>query len=456
MRAVATDELAGALARIVGAAHVLADPSLRAPYETDWTRRFSGSARLVVRPAGTAELAAVVDACREAGAALVPQGGNTGLVGGGVPRHGEVLLSTTRLGGLGSVDPLAAQVTVGAGATLAAVQAHAAPHGLDVGVDLGARDSATIGGMVATNAGGVHVLRHGSMRARVAGVEAVLAGGQVLSHLAGLRKDNTGFDLAGLLTGSEGVLGVVTRVRLQLVPRPARRVVALLGMPGLDAALRTAVALRDGVPSVEALEFMDAASMALVRSHAGLAAPVPGEHPVFLLVACGAADDPLPALTAALAEPLSAAVGTERADRAALWAYREHVTEAVGAAGVPHKLDVTLPLPALPAFADEVRRTISDVAPGARALLWGHLGDGNVHVNVLDLDPDDDRVDDAVLRLVIRRGGSISAEHGIGVAKTRWLPLSRTPEELAAMRAIKNALDPCGLLNPGVLLPAGA
>src|SRR3954470_22752710 len=234
----------------VGAQHVLVDGDLKKSYETDWTGRFTGSACAVVRPASTDEVVAVVRACAASGAAIVTQGGNTGLVGGGVPAGGEVLLSLLRLSELGDVDVAAAQVTVGAGATLSAVQGHARRLGLDVGVDLAARDSATIGGLVATNAGGLHVLRHGSMRAQVAGAEAVLADGTVVSRLAGLAKDNTGYDLVSLLCGSEGTLGIVTKVRLRLVPQLPHRAVALVALPSAAAAVALLPGLRRDLPDL--------------------------------------------------------------------------------------------------------------------------------------------------------------------------------------------------------------
>lgn len=219
------------------------------------------------------------------------------------------------------------------------------------------------------------MLRYGSMRAQVLGIEAVLADGTVIRRMSGLRKDNTGYDLPGLLTGFEGTLAIVTAARLRLVPRQERRAVAVL------------------------------------------------------------------------------AVATDRPGREQLWQLRERHTEAINAAGVPHKLDVALPLGALPRFEGRARTLVADLAPAARLILFGHLGDGNLHVNVLGLAPDDDRVDEAVLRLVAELGRSIGAEHGIGTAKARWLPLTRGPADIAAMRAVKHALDPRGLLNPGVLLP---
>ena len=453
-----TDPLADALTEVVGPAHVLVDADVRAPYETDWTRRFSGAARLVVRPADADEVATVVAACTGAGAPVVPQGGNTGLVGGGVPRGGEVVLSLARLRALGPVDAVAGEVTVGAGATLGALQAHAGAVGLAFGVDLAARDSATVGGMVATNAGGIHVLRHGPMRRQVVGLEAVLADGSVLRRLPGLAKDSTGYDLPGLLVGSEGTLGVVTAVRLRLVPAYAERVVALLGVADTAAAVGLLPRLR-ALPSLDAVEVMYPEGLALVRAHAGLPAPLPARHGAYLLVECAGDADPTDELAGALEgapEVAEAAVGRTSGERAALWAYRERHTEAVNAAGVPHKLDVALPLGELVAFEAALRRRVAEVDASARLVLFGHLDDGNLHVNVLGPGPDDDAVDDAVLRLVAHHGGSISAEHGVGVAKARWLPLTRDAADRAAMAAVKRALDPAGLLNPGVIVPAGA
>jgi FAD/FMN-containing dehydrogenase len=387
---------------------------------------------------------------------IVTQGGNTGLVGGGVPSGGEVLLSLARLAGIGDVDEVAAQVTVDAGATLAAVQDRARAHGLDVGVDLAARESATIGGLVATNAGGIRVLRYGSMRAQVVGAEAVLADGSVISRLGGLVKDNTGYDLVSLLCGSEGTLGIETRVRLRLVPRLRARAVALVARPDVATAVGVLPALRRDLPDLVGAEMFLADGLELVRAHAALPAPFAREHPVYLILECAATTDPSDQLMAAVAgldSALDATVATDVAGQRALWAYREKHTEAINAAGVPVKLDVTVPLRSLAELVDRLPSTTRAVAPAARLVLFGHVNEGNVHVNVLDAGGSADAVTDAVLRLVSELGGSISSEHGIGRAKVPWLGLSRSETEIAAMRAVKRALDPRGLLNPGVLLP---
>jgi FAD/FMN-containing dehydrogenase len=346
------------------------------------------------------------------------------------------------------------QLTAGAGATIAGVQAAARQAGWDYGVDWAARDTATVGGSIATNAGGVRVLRYGDTRAQLLGVEAVLADGSIVSHLGGLLKDNTGYHLPSLVCGSEGSLAVVTAARLALVPRCHERVVALLGFGTVERALEACASLRRRLPSLEAAELFFADGVALVCEQLALPPP-PIAAPVYLLVECANHVDP----SAALAREVEhagvddAAVAVEPPQRAALWRYREDHTEAINAIGPPHKLDVTLPQHALAAFCSDVRGLIASVSPSSRVWLFGHAADGNIHVNVTGVRPGDDRIDDAVLRLVVDRGGSISAEHGIGTAKKRWLPLNRSPAELAAMRSIKHALDPHGILNPNVLLP---
>ncbi len=444
------------LEAVVGPTHVLTDASVTEGYSVDWTGRFRGRAGAVVRPSTAAEVADVIVACGEAGAAIVPQGGNTGLVGGSVPRAGEVVLSLRRLDRVRSVDPVAGQATAEAGVTIAALHATAAGAGWDYGVDWAARETATVGGSVATNAGGIRVVRHGDTRRQLLGVEAVLADGSIVSHLGGLEKDNTGYDLAGLLCGSEGTLAVLTAARLRLVPRHDQRVVALLAMAGAAEAVAAAGGLRRTLPELDAAELFLADGLDLVCSRLRLVPPFAVPSPAYLLVEAAGATDPTDALATAV-EGLSGvqdvAVATEAARRAELWRYREAHTEALNLIGPPHKLDVTLPAGALAPFLAEVPGAVAVVAPGARTWLFGHAADGNVHVNVTGVDPGDERVDDAVLTLVAAAGGSVSAEHGVGTAKRRWLHLSRSPAEIAAMWAVKDALDPAGTLNPGCLLP---
>jgi FAD/FMN-containing dehydrogenase len=443
--------------QLVGDRQVLVEPAQTAGYTVDWTRRWSGATPAVVRPGSAEEVAELVRLARQHGVALVPQGGNTGLVGGGVPLAGEVVLSLRRLADVGPVDRLAAQVTVGAGAVLAEVQAQAHVAGLAFGVDLAARDSATLGGMVATNAGGLHVVRYGTMRAQVVGLEAVLGTGEMVSRLSGLVKDNTGYDLAQLVCGSEGTLGVVTRARLRLVPAPGVVVVGLLALPSIAAVVELAAALWAGLPGVQALELMTGDGLRLVADHLGATPPVAPDAGAFLLVEVEGEEDPTEALAAAVGGGAAdAAVATSGPDRARLWRFREAHAEAAAALGVVHKLDVTLPSATLADFCTEVEARVADRWPGATTLLFGHVGDGNVHLNVVGPPCHDDTGDeltDLVLGLVVERSGSISAEHGIGVAKKRWLERDRSPAEVAAMRAVKQALDPDGVLNPNVLLP---
>jgi FAD/FMN-containing dehydrogenase len=445
-----------ALADIVGSEHVLVDPDVKASYETDWTQRFTGSALCVVRPGTTDEVAAVVRACAAEGLRITVQGGNTGLVGGGVPVGGEVLMSLTRLAALGEVDRASSQVTAGAGVTLAVLQARARDAGFDVGVDLAARDSATVGGLVATNAGGIRVLRYGSMRHQVLGLTAVLPDGSVISRMAGLEKDGTGYDLMGLISGSEGTLAVITEVRVRLVPRYRARAVALLAMSSTAAAVAILPGLRAALPSLAAAELFYAPGLALVRKHGGLPAPFPEEHEAYLLVECADLTDPTAQLVAAVesAEGLvDARIADDASGQRALWAYRETHTESISAEGVPVKLDVSVPITSLPALVAQLSPVIAGVCPGARAIVFGHVNEGNLHVNVLDSGDLHEVVTDAVLRLVASLEGSISSEHGVGRAKVPWLGLSRSSIEIDTMRAIKRALDPAGMLNPGVLFP---
>ena len=450
-----SDALLADLAGAVGDAHVLADDDRRTAFEVDWTGRYRGRARAVVRPADATEVAAALAACRAHGAAVVPQGGNTGMVGASVPRGGEVVISLARLTELHAVDRAAAQVHAGAGVTLAALQAHARAAGLDAGVDLGARDSATLGGLVATDAGGTHALRYGTVRARVAGLQAVLADGTIVDRPP-LLKDNAGYDLPALLIGSEGTLGVVTAVRWRLVPLLTSRVAALVPLPSLGAAAALLAAVRPRLATtLHAADFLLDDGLQLVLDHDGLPAPVTPRAPVYVLLECAADSDPTAELGAALDDAgIDDAIVADGSDeRRRLWHFREGLIEAIAAAGIPHKLDVGVPLARLPEFAARTVEEVARIDPGARAVIFGHLGDGNVHVNVLGPDPDDHAVDEAVLRLVADCGGTISAEHGVGVAKARWLALTRSPGELAAMAAIKRALDPEGLLNPGAVLP---
>jgi FAD/FMN-containing dehydrogenase len=445
------------LREVVGSRHVLSDPDLKAPYERDYTGRYGGPARFVVRPADTSEVAGAMSACARHGAAVVPQGGNTGLVGAGVPRNHEVVVSLQRLTEIGDIDSAVGQVTTGAGVTLAALQQAARAAGQDAGLDFGARDSCTVGGVVACDAGGARALRHGTARAHVAGLEVVLADGSIVSRLAGLTKDNAGYDLPSLLVGSEGTLGIITRVRWRLTPALQSRVALLVPLNSAPEAAELLASLRAHAPSLESCDFFLDDGLQLVLEHKRRASPIRTRAPLYVLAEFAAPSDPTEELAEALEQAgiEDALVADDTASRESLWALREGHTDAINAAGIPHKLDVGVPLHMLDRFLDQVPDVVA-AAGGERAILFGHLGDGNVHVNVLGSAPDDVHIDDAVLELALGCGGTISAEHGVGVAKASWLERARGADDVAAMRAIKRALDPHNLLNPGAVLPIAA
>jgi FAD/FMN-containing dehydrogenase len=429
-----TDGLLGALRAAIGEAAVMTDPGVLATHEVDWTGRFRGKAVALVRPASAAEVGEVLRACGPAGPGVVPQGGNTGLVAGAVP-HDSVVLSTGRLTALGQVDRAKREVTAGAGVTLERVQRAAADAGLAFGVDLAARGSATIGGMIATDAGGIHALRYGSMRRQVVALEAALADGSVVRELPGR-------DLIELLAGSEGTLAVITEARLRLIPALPERATALVSVDSMAGAIAATAHARATLRDLEAVEFVDANCLALTASR-------PFEGPAVLIELAG--DRPmLDELTAALATMpglRDAVVADDGPGRRRLWALREGITEAISSAGIPHKLDVGLPFGRLAEFVD----ALPAIVEPAQLFVFGHLGVGNLHVNVVGPAADDERIDDAVLRLVADLGGQVAAEHGVGRAKARWLALARSPQELAAHAALKRGLDPRGVLNPGVL-----
>ncbi|MAF44638.1 MAG: FAD-binding oxidoreductase [Acidimicrobiaceae bacterium] len=445
---------------IVGASHALHEDELVASYSTDWTGRFKGSTPLVLRPGTTEEVAQILRVASDASVALVPQGGNTGLVGGSVPLRGEVVLSLLRLNVCEPVDVLAQQVTLGAGVTLAQAQNHVSPFNLAIGVDLAARDSCTIGGMIATNAGGINVVRYGPMRDQLLGVEAVTADGSSISHLEGLEKDNTGYHLPGLLAGSEGSLAVITKARLRLHPHLEERCSAMLAFKSVGDAVSATAQLRRSVPDLHAVEVIFREAMDLVSDYISTSIPVRSDGSAWLIVEAASSSDPTDELAQAIDDlgdlVLDVAVGHDSTSRAGLWQFREKITEAIATRGTPHKLDVTLPASELAEFVSRIPEIISGVDQRATAVMFGHLGDGNVHVNVLGddgLEPDNE-VESAVLGYVAQLGGSISAEHGIGTAKKEFLHLNRSGEEIAIFRAIKSSFDPKGILSPNTLIPA--
>jgi FAD/FMN-containing dehydrogenase len=442
------------LRAIVGDDHVLVDAERLVPMSTDWTGRFVGRAAAAVRPASTGEVAAVVGWARRRGAALMTQGGNTGLVGGATPLHGEVLVSTSRLNSVTVVDMASMQVTVGAGVTIEAVQQHAERAGLRYPIDFAARATATVGGSIATNAGGVNFVRFGGTREQLLGVEAVLGTGEVINDLRGLRKDNTGFHLASLLCGSEGTLAVVTGATLRLVPRPAAVLTALVGFDSAHSAIAAGHLWVARSTRIEALELMRADGVGLVCEQFAL--PTPLRAAAYLLVEVAGErdlDEELHELVECTDGVTGSAVAADESARRRLWRYREDHTLAINRLGPPLKFDITLPGAEMQPFVDSIASQVRGVDDEANTWIFGHLGDGNLHVNVHATTDAAGRIESLVFTEVSRRGGSISAEHGIGVAKRAFLHLRRSPAELAWMGRVRAAFDPDGVLNPHVLLP---
>ncbi len=454
-------QLVDALVGAVGIDNVLVTPDLTESYCTDWTGRYRAEPTIVIRPADTGEVASVVQICSSRGVAVCPQGGNTGLVGGSVPMDGGVVVSTRRLLRLEPVDVVGRKVTVGAGVTLGDVQRHARGAGLAYGIDLGARDSATIGGTVATNAGGNNVIRHGMTRRNLVGVEIVLADGSVLSDLSGLEKDNTGYDLPGLFCGSEGTLGIITAVAVRLHQPEPERVTALLAFGSVGEATAAVRQLTAASLPLEAVELMLDPGFELVRGTYDLPSPFRRRHAAYLLADCADALPVAERLSLAvenLAGLTDAAVAEDGQRRSALWRFRELHTEAVSAIGPAVKLDVSVPIGVVGRFILDIEDQIAGSRPDASLWIWGHAGDGNVHVNVTGLSggPEETACTEMILEHVIALGGSVSAEHGIGRLKKDWLLHQRGPVDVAVFRAIKSALDPDCIFQPGVLLPESA
>ena len=445
------DFLVDALRDIVGTANVLTDADVRASYEVDWLGKYRGTARCVVRPATVAEVSAVVRECAASGARIVPQGGNTGLVGGSVPRgnqmHGEVVLSTHRLTSLGEVDVPSHHVLAGAGITIETLQQHARAAGLDFAVDWGARASATVGGAVSTNAGGSRVVRFGTMRSQVMGLQMVLADGSVVDETNGLPKETTGPRLSDLVVASEGTLAVVTAARLRLVPWYRHTAAALVACTSLADAVALLPTLRS-LPSLDAVEVLMADALRVACAHLGITPPL-AHGAAFVLVDCAAMYDPSDELAATIGHCDGVmATGPQRDE---LFRIRDHVTIAISALGTPVKLDVAVPLHQL----DELVRRVDRVAATTNTcpIVFGHLAEGNLHVNLLNARDARDAADitTTILGAAIELGGTISAEHGVGIAKVAWLEQVKGTASVAALRAVKRALDPEGLFNPGVL-----
>ncbi|OBB10388.1 oxidoreductase [Mycobacteriaceae bacterium 1482268.1] len=449
-----TESLTERLAAIVGAPHVSADPDVLDGRSVDHTGRYRGHASVLVRPGNADQIAAVLRACRDSGAHVTVQGGRTSLVAGTIPEHDDVLLSTERLTDVGEVDTVERRIRVGAGVTLAAVQRAASEAGLVFGVDLAARDSATVGGMASTNAGGLRTVRYGNMGEQVIGLDVVLPDGSIVQRHSQVRQDNTGYDLASLFVGAEGTLGVITGLELRLRPTPAHRVTAVCGFDDLDALVEAGREFRD-MDGIAALELIDARASALTAEHLGVAAPVDGTWQ--LLIELAADIDQTEQLAAALdrvsmtGEP---AVGVDVNAQQRLWQVRESLGDVLGVYGPPLKFDVSLPLSAIATFARRSAELIAEHAPDAIPVLFGHIGEGNLHLNVVRCELDGQReaaLYSAMMALIAQCGGNVSSEHGVGSRKRDYVGMSRTDADIAAMRTVKNAFDPAGYLNAAVL-----
>ena len=443
------------LSDVVGSNHVITDPDVLSGRSVDHTGRYRGRASALVRPGSAEQVAEVLRVCRDAGAHVTVQGGRTSLVAGTVPEHDDVLLSTERLRALGDVDSVERRIEVGAGVALAAVQSAATAANLVFGVDLAARDTATVGGMASTNAGGLRTVRYGDMGEQVVGLQVALPDGALMRRHSLVRRDNTGYDLPALFVGAEGTLGVITALDLTLHPAPSHRVTAVCGFADLEALVDAGRTFRD-VEGIAALELIDGRAAALTAEHLGVGAPVEGDW--LLLVELAADHDQ----TERLADLLDGArmcgdpaVGVDVATQQRLWRVRESLAEVLGVFGPPLKFDVSLPLSAIGGFARDavalIRAQVSDVQE-ALPVLFGHIGEGNLHLNVLRCPVEREQaLYEPMMDLIARCGGNVSSEHGVGSRKRRYLGMSREPADIAAMRAVKAALDPTGYLNAAVL-----
>ena len=435
-----------------------------ATYGRDWTRVFAPDASLLVRPRSTAEVSRFLTLANAHGVAVVPSGGRTGLAGGAVAKHREVVLSLERMRAIHPIDPLALTVHVEAGAITEAVHQAAAAQGLTWPVDFASKGSSQVGGNIATNAGGVRVIRYGLTRQWVLGLTVVTMQGEVLELNGALEKNNTGVDLRQLFIGSEGILGVITEATLKLTRLPESTDVFLFALDSLDAVLTLFEEARRGPFTIMAYEFFTAACSARLERHRGIRPPFeqPTSHTVLLEVENakpGALDGWLQGLFErglVLDGTLAADVGQQKA----LWALREGISESLSATGLPHKNDIALPISQLRGFSEAFERLLATQYPGWELCVFGHIGDGNLHVNIMKpdaLSKDEflartHEVDRDMFALVKAFRGSVSAEHGIGLLKRDWLGHSRSPFEIELMRQLKGALDPKGLLNPGKVL----
>ena len=457
------------LRKLLGERHVLTAADDLAPFCTDWRGRYTGKASCVVLPATTEEVAAVVCACAETGTAIVPQGGNTGLCGGATPTGGEVVLALTRLNRIRTVDADNNSITVEAGCTLHAVQQAAQEIGRLFPLSLAAEGSATIGGNLSTNAGGVQVLRYGNARELTLGLEVVLADGRIWNGLRALRKDNTGYDLKHLFIGAEGTLGLITAATLKLFPRPRAQATAWVAVPDPAAAVSLLGRLRDAAgDNVTAFEIVGRSALELVLRHIPNARDPFAGKPTWqvLIELSGARDDLAVSLERALQSAaeegvvVDAVIAASEAQTVALWALRENVSEAQKIEGVSIKHDIAVPVSRIAEFIARADAALQAAFPHLRIVCFGHIGDGNLHYNQSRPDAQSNAefiaqtaaVNRIVHDLAHQLGGSISAEHGLGQLKREEVLRYKSETEMDMMRAVKRALDPRALMNPGKLL----
>jgi FAD/FMN-containing dehydrogenase len=460
------------MADIVGDAHALRDPDQQLPYLRELRGRYDGATALVLRPATTTQVADILSIANDAGIAIVPQGGNTGLVGGQIPSTNgtEVVLSLSRLNAVRSVDAAGGTMVVEAGVTLADAQSAAEGAGRLFPLSLPSEGSCQIGGVLATNAGGTGVLAYGNARALTLGLEVVTASGEIWDGLRALKKDNTGYDLRDLFVGSEGTLGIITAATLKLFPRPAETAVALAALPTLeDVATLFRIAETRGAQQLTAFEFMSGLTLELVTRHIqGTRIPLREASPWYVLIelsstVIGGAETAMQRMLEEAGEKniiSDAVLAGSLAQAQSLWKLRESASEAQRHEGGSIKHDVSVPVARIPEFIAAAGTVVEDVCHGARPVVFGHFGDGNVHYNVTQ-PPGMEKADylalwndmaSAVHDVVASFGGSISAEHGIGQMKRAELARFKLPIEIALMRKIKDALDPNGILNPGKVL----
>ena len=461
-------------ARIAGERHVLTDARDMAPFLREWRDKYIGRAAAVLRPGTEDEVAALLAVANAHEVAIVPQGGNTGLVGGQIPFSGgnEVVLSMGRLNRILEVDAENDSITVQAGVILADAQKAAEEAGRLFPLSLAAEGSCQIGGNLATNAGGVNVIAYGPARAQCLALRAALASGEIIGSLSGLRKDNTGYDLRDLMIGSEGTLGVITAATMRLFPAVTDRAVAFAALPGPGEAVSLISVLREkaACARLTAIELMNHTALSFAIAHMGCRDPLGGASPWYVLIelsSSGAEGSALADMEQALGYAFEAgliadaALAQNRAQEEDFWRLRESLSEAQKFEGGSIKNDISVPVSKIPAFLERAIPAVLAAVPGARPVPFGHVGDGNLHFNISQ-PPDMDRqaflarwedVVEAVNEVVLALGGSISAEHGIGRMKRAWMRRIRNPAEIAAMRAIKTAFDPKGILNPGKLIP---